>query len=177
MKFSNAISLSRILLLVGHTLIHSFLPIWANVGIVVFNYLLDFVDGKVSRRYGGTPYGEFMDISVDRIVTLGYFAFHTLKGKIHLTFFLLVLIRNIVLDYVSYFSMIKSKKRERHKMTSGLHYWVYSSPLSKLINGGLQLVISAWGFVSPVPVVLEILFLINSYVRGFPTFKKMRKLV
>jgi len=176
-KFSNAISLSRILLLVGHTLTHSFFPTWLNVAIVIFNYLLDAADGRISRKYGGTPYGEFMDISVDRVVTLGYFAFHTLKGRLHLTFFLLILIRNVILDYVSYFNMIKATNQERHKMTSGLHYWVYSSQISKIINGGLQLIISAWGFVSPVPLALELLFLLNSYVRGFPTFKKMREIV
>lgn len=172
-KAPNAVSLFRIFFTLGHVVFYTAMSPWLNVVLVVFNYLLDGADGIVSRRIGGTDYGEFMDISVDRVVTLSYFVLHVAQGNFMLVIFLLVLTRNMMVDYVTYFSLIDGKKKERHKMTSGLHYWVYSSKASKIINGGLQMAISCWGFIGPIPLWLQIVFLLNSYIRGGPSFKKL----
>ena len=177
MKSPNIISLSRIVILFGHVAFAKHLPPGINIAIVFFNYLLDVVDGIVSRRYGGTEYGEFMDISVDRIITLGYFSYHLFMQHLHVIFFLLILTRNIKVDYISYFYMIESKKKERHKMTKGLSYWIYTSRASRIINGFLQMTIISWGFVSVVPLWLQILFLLNSYIRALPSINKARSLV
>ena len=177
MKSGNAISLVRIPLLLIHVLVAGFLSPEVNVAIVIANYVLDMVDGFVSRRRGGTEYGEFMDISVDRIITLGYFAYHLFMQRVHILFFLLILVRNIKVDYISYFYMIEGKKKERHKMTSGIHYWIYTSRASRIVNGFIQILISSWGFVSAVPVWLQVLFIINSYVRALPSINKARSLV
>ena len=177
MKSGNAISLARIPMLFIHVLVAGFLSPFANAAVVVVNYLLDMIDGFVSRRRGGTEYGEFMDISVDRIITLGYFAYHLFMQRLNILFFLLVLARNIKVDYVSYFYMIKRGKKERHKMTTGLHYWIYTSRLSRAVNGVLQATIASWGFFGAVPLWLQVLFLINSYVRALPSINKARRLV
>jgi phosphatidylglycerophosphate synthase len=169
---SNALSLSRILFLFAHILVSGALSPAANAAIVLANYLLDGLDGMLSRRFGSSDYGEFMDISVDRIVTLGYFAYHLSRGRVSVFFFMLVLARDVMVDYVSYFQLIGAGQKERHKTTKGLHYWVYTSRASKLVNWVLQMAIAAWGFAGPVPAALQALFLLNSYVRGAPSLKK-----
>ena len=156
-----------------HIVISSRLSPLVNILLVILNYLFDCLDGVISRKFGGTSYGEFMDISVDRIITLGYFSFHTFNHTISIFFFLLILLRNIFVDYLSYFELIESGKKERHKLNKDWSYWVYSSRISKLINGGLQMMISAWGFLTNVPIVIQLIFIINSYLRALPSVKKL----
>ena len=177
MKVCNMISLSRLVFLVAHIAIASGLSAGLNVAIVIFNYFLDGLDGFVSRRFGSTQYGEFMDISIDRTVTLGYFAYHALHYRVSFYFFLLILIRDILVDYSSYFQMIDKKTKERHKISGDPHYWVYSSRISKLVNGLLQMAIAGWGFVSKVPLSPQLLFLLVSYIRAVPALNKTARLL
>ena len=175
MKLSNGLSLSRLVFLGSHLYFSQFLSPFVNGILVILNYLLDSIDGPISRKFGGTSYGEFMDISVDRIITLGYYAFHVFNHRLNFFFFLAILFRNIFVDYISYFELIKKHKKERHKLNKGFAYWIYTSKISKIINGTLQMGISAWGFFGIVPWELQILFLITSYTRAMPSAKKLAK--
>ncbi|MBR9681682.1 MAG: CDP-alcohol phosphatidyltransferase family protein [Candidatus Altiarchaeota archaeon] len=177
MKISNGISLTRIILLLLHVLVAGMLPTYVNLIIVVIIYMMDYLDGVAARRMGTSEYGEFMDISVDRVVNMGYFAFHAVNQRVTLMFFLLVLIRNTLMDYLAHFGMIKKGVKEKHKTTTGIFYWIYSSKVSKMVNGGVQMLIAAWGFVGVVPLWLQIFFLTLSFTRAIPDVVKGRKMI
>jgi|GEM_PF-4297634 len=173
MKASNLVSLSRLAFLFFHLLVASRLSPWVNVALVIVNYVADVFDGIVARRRGGTSYGEFMDISVDRVITLGYFAYHLYFQRLNLAFFVLVFARNFMVDYVAHFNLILKGGKQKHTLTQGVAKWLYSSKPSKLINGGLQATLTAWGFLGQVPLVLQLVFLVTSYLRALPDIRKL----
>ncbi len=170
MKLANLISISRIFFMLLNLAISSFISPFFNSLFVFFVYSLDLFDGIVARRRGSVPFGEFVDIMIDRVITLSYFAFHLHRGMLPFWFFFFVLVRDLIVDYVFYFRLISGGGLERHRSTRGMFYTVYTSRASRALNGFLQVLIAAWGFFCPVPLWVLILFLANSYIRAFPNF-------
>lgn len=171
MKLANAVSFSRLFVLAGHLALASRLSPQVNMVLALFNLFLDKVDGRVACRFGSTPYGGFMDLSMDRVVDLGYYSYLALAGRLAPWFLLGFLARHIIYDYAMHFQLIEAKATNQDQIIRGVHRWVYSSQLSRVVNSVFKLSVIGGGFLFPIPVWLQGAFLAWTLVRALPAFR------
>ncbi|MBR9681393.1 MAG: hypothetical protein GOV00_01185 [Candidatus Altiarchaeota archaeon] len=177
MKFANTASTFRLLILAVHLSLASQLSLTANLTIAFVNYLIDLLDGPIARKFGSTSYGGFLDLSIDRIVDISYLAYFLTLDRISLGFFVLLTARHIFYDFAMHFEMVLKTKQQQKDIMSKVHKLIYTSGASRILNAFAKASIVFFGFVSGVPVWLQVFFLGWTYVRAMPAIIRVFKLL
>ncbi|MCB1178176.1 MAG: CDP-alcohol phosphatidyltransferase family protein [Leptospiraceae bacterium] len=92
----NILTISRILLIAPSLYLLDIGKIYIASVIITILFLTDFFDGYLARKLEQTSFiGAILDPISDKIVVLSFFTYLFLLHKVHIIYFLLILIRDI----------------------------------------------------------------------------------
>ncbi len=192
---ANAITLSRLFLLILAVLFLYFGGPWIKLAaffLTLLIIIMDGIDGVVARARGETSeLGAVMDIAIDRVVENVYWIVYADIGLVPIWVALVVVSRGIITDAIRGFVLARGESAFGMMKTPWARWLVSGRPMRAFYGGikavvfaalALLLALRGWfpgaAWLDPLSTVLNILVLLTvltTVLRGAPVIYESRR--